>query len=153
MAACPDLLFACFVLANLFFVWAAIKAERYSVIGGIPGFWLVALWPWYRPLLDRVAERSALITGSSYSKSKTAHFPLVAVVIAGVLLLWAVYDWLARNPSPSDPTQSGSAIQRLDHRSDRAGSIQGGGDPALGPGAHEGAMVVPPSTTMVWPVM
>ena len=81
-------LFVCFVLANLFFVWAALKAARYSVIGGIVGFWLIALSPWYLPLLDRLS--AAPTPGSSSSRAKGGHIPLVVVVVAGALFLWAL---------------------------------------------------------------
>ena len=55
-----------FVLTNLFFVWAAVKAGWYSVIGGITGFWLLALAPWCGPLLDRMFPSSAPVIAGPF---------------------------------------------------------------------------------------
>jgi hypothetical protein len=91
-----------FVLANLFFVWAAVKAGRYSVIGGITGFWLLALAPWYEPLLDRMFPSSApLIAGPFlFLKAKSMRVPVLMIIIAGALFLWALSSTGPRIAAP-----------------------------------------------------
>jgi hypothetical protein len=91
-----------FVLTNLFFVWAAVKAGRYSVIGGITGFWLLALAPWCGPLLDRMFPSSARVIAGPFFVLESQIDPCSGAddIIAGALLLWALSSTGPRIATP-----------------------------------------------------